>query len=143
MEHSTLCSGDFHNWGHHWTVIITRISLARLLSMLNGNFALLSSSHDFIGEFSTTLRELTRGPGSNNQYAVSRNNYNNIQVFKFQVHHIKIWSQCNVHWNTNLSYLHNVTFLKTSLSSSNSKSEEVLLSSICSCQIWLHNKMIM
>ncbi|KAL5014050.1 hypothetical protein ScPMuIL_008320 [Solemya velum] len=26
-------------------------------------------SHDFIGEFSTTLRELTRGPGSNNQYA--------------------------------------------------------------------------
>lgn len=37
-------------------------------------------SHDFIGEFGTTLRELTRGPGSHNQYAVSKL----VQYFEFE-----------------------------------------------------------
>lgn len=65
--------------------LIDKIEVFLKLSFLSASFFISVCSHDFIGEFSTSYRELSRGQSQFNVYEVSFScMYRNVSVFKFK-----------------------------------------------------------
>lgn len=65
--------------------LIDKIEVFLKLSFLSPFFFISVCSHDFIGEFSTSYRELSRGQSQFNVYEVSFScMYRNVSVFKFK-----------------------------------------------------------